>query len=52
MKTRAKRNYFQSELQNHSGNPKKTWEILKLLLPNKSFQNKQIGQARDLADSL
>ena len=39
MKTRGKRNYFESELQNHSGNPKKTWKIFKSLLPNKSFQN-------------
>ena len=52
MKTRVKRNYFESELQNHSGNPKKTWEILKSLQPNKSFQNVQIGQACDPADSL
>ena len=52
MKTRAKKNYFESELQNHSKNPKKTWEILKLLLPNKSFENVQIGKACDTADSL
>ena len=52
MKTRAKRNYFENELQNHSGNPNKTWEILKSLLPNKSFQNVQIGQACGPADSL
>ena len=52
MKTRAKRNYFESELQNHCGNLKKTWEILKSLLPNKSFQIVQIGQACNPADSL
>ena len=52
MKTRAKRKYFESELQNLSGNPKKTWEILKSLLPNKSFQNVQIGQVCDPADLL
>ena len=52
MNTRKKRNYFENELQNHSGNLKKTWEILKLLLPNKSFQNVQNGQACNPADSL
>ena len=52
MKTRVKRNDFESKQQNDSGNPKKTWEILQSLLPNKSFQNMQIGQACDPADSL
>ena len=52
IKTISKRSYFESELQNHSGNPKKTWEIFKSLLPNKSFQNVQIGQACDPPDSL
>ena len=28
MKTRAKRNYFENELQNHSGNPKKLGKFL------------------------
>ena len=52
MQTRVKKNYFESELQNHGGNPKRTWEILKSLLPNKSFQNVEIDQACDPADSL
>ena len=29
----SKRSYFKSKLQNHQGDAKKTWEILRKLLP-------------------
>ena len=33
IKAKSKRSYFKSELQNHQGDAKKTWEILQKLLP-------------------
>ena len=33
IKAMSKRSYFKSKLQNHQGDTKKTWEILRKLLP-------------------
>ena len=44
IKTLAKKNYYAEELDKNKSNPRKTWELLRTLLPGKSSKHAKLPQ--------
>ena len=44
IKTLAKKNYYAEKLDKNKSNPRKTWELLRKLLPGKSSKHAKLPQ--------
>ena len=51
MKSTAKEQYYAKELEAYTGNPRKTWEVLRTLLPGNSTKSSALTSAIDLNGS-
>ena len=45
IKTLAKKNFYAEELDKNKRNPRKTWELLRTLLPGKSSKHAKLPQS-------
>ena len=48
IKSSAKKGYYAKELKANTGNPRKTWEVPRTLLPRNSMKSSALSSALDL----